>query len=533
MAWLHTWTGLLLGWLLFAVFLTGTIAYFREEVTLWMQPELHGSVPGPNSAALAMQRLADIAPHADNWTIALPSPRSTTIDLLWRKPGEEGGRRSGERAVLDATTGEVLHPRETAGGDFLYRFHFELHGLPRELARWIVGIATMAMFLAILSGVITHKKIFKDFFTFRPHKGQRSWLDMHNMTAVLALPFHVMITFSGLVLFLYTLYPFVIEAPRRGQPPQAAQVQPQQMEAPPGQHGPRMGQVDTAPADLVAIGPLMRVAEERFGRPVGRIAVEKLQSPRPEIVLSARGADSLIAQGGGGGGGGTALRFDGTTGALIGAPPPRELSAVAAVNAALGTLHRARFADTWLRWLFFLSGIGGTVMVGTGLFLWVSKRAAKHARAGRTPSGFRLVERLNVGGVVGLSVAIGAYFWANRLLPVDLTNRADQEIRVFFGVWALACLHAFLRGPARAWPEQLGLAAILFAGMPLLNAATGGGDLVHTILQGNWILAGVDLAALLGGLAFAYAARATATPATARTARPPRAPSRPDDVPGE
>src|SRR5690606_8462509 len=53
-----------------------------------------------------------------------------------------------------------------------------------------------------------HKKIFKDFFTFRPGKGQRSWLDAHNATAIFALPFHIMITFSGLLLLLFTLMPW-------------------------------------------------------------------------------------------------------------------------------------------------------------------------------------------------------------------------------------------------------------------------------------------------------------------------------------
>src|SRR5256885_4150372 len=60
--------------------------------------------------------------------------------------------------------------------------------MPRIWGRWIVGFATMLMFVAIITGVITHKKIFTDFFTFRPRKGQRSWLDAHNATAVLALP---------------------------------------------------------------------------------------------------------------------------------------------------------------------------------------------------------------------------------------------------------------------------------------------------------------------------------------------------------
>ena len=40
MAALHTWTGLLFGWLLFAMFVTGTAAYFQEEISRWMRPEL-------------------------------------------------------------------------------------------------------------------------------------------------------------------------------------------------------------------------------------------------------------------------------------------------------------------------------------------------------------------------------------------------------------------------------------------------------------------------------------------------------------
>ena len=39
MAWLHTWTGLVVGWVLFFVFLTGTAGYVQIELTRWMQPE--------------------------------------------------------------------------------------------------------------------------------------------------------------------------------------------------------------------------------------------------------------------------------------------------------------------------------------------------------------------------------------------------------------------------------------------------------------------------------------------------------------
>ncbi|MET0126352.1 MAG: PepSY-associated TM helix domain-containing protein, partial [Pseudomonas caspiana] len=37
MSWLHTWCGLLCGWLLCAIFLTGTLSVFREPITRWME----------------------------------------------------------------------------------------------------------------------------------------------------------------------------------------------------------------------------------------------------------------------------------------------------------------------------------------------------------------------------------------------------------------------------------------------------------------------------------------------------------------
>ena len=33
MSWLHTWCGLTCGWLLCAIFLTGTLSVFREPIT--------------------------------------------------------------------------------------------------------------------------------------------------------------------------------------------------------------------------------------------------------------------------------------------------------------------------------------------------------------------------------------------------------------------------------------------------------------------------------------------------------------------
>lgn len=39
MAPLHTWVGVLFGWLLYFMFVTGTAGYLDTEIDRWMRPE--------------------------------------------------------------------------------------------------------------------------------------------------------------------------------------------------------------------------------------------------------------------------------------------------------------------------------------------------------------------------------------------------------------------------------------------------------------------------------------------------------------
>jgi hypothetical protein len=174
------------------------------------------------------------------------------------------------------------------------------------------------------------------------------------------------------------------------------------------------------------------------------------------------------------------------------------------VQSVLGGLHMVTFGGLALKWVYFVCGLAGSAMMATGAILFVVKRRAKHLGefGSATAAVYRLIEGLNVAAVAGLAVACIGFLWANRLVPLGLPHRDDWELAVFFGLWALAVLHAWARPPAAAWREQFGV-----LGLPVLNFMTTGDHLAAHFRDGDWESAGVELFVLATGLAAAAVVR--------------------------
>ena len=80
MAWLHTWGGLIVGWLLFVIFLTGTLAVFDQEIDNWMNPELPAhQLTDEQAVQRALGYLSEHEPGAKQWGISLPYARSPQL----------------------------------------------------------------------------------------------------------------------------------------------------------------------------------------------------------------------------------------------------------------------------------------------------------------------------------------------------------------------------------------------------------------------------------------------------------------------
>lgn len=468
MTWLHDWSGLVIGWVLFAIALAGTLSVFRDEIGDWARPEARCcATDSAASGAAAIHWLARQAPKASAWYILPAGPRSSTSYAVYADPQAGFIQR-----WVDARGGSPAGIRDTLGGDFFYRLHFELQ-LPYPWGRILAGCAALVMLLALLTGIVAHKRIFVDFFTFRPAKKQRSWLDAHNMLAVAPLPFHLMISFTGALTLSTLLMPWGGLSAFRGDSAALYHAL-----DPAAVQRTAVGR----PAPLAPIEPMLRQAEARFGG--GLMSVNVFNPGDANAVVTVtRAEDARI------GVQAATLSFDGATGRLLASHDERR-PALATYKFLYG-LHTVRFGDLLIRWIYFLCGLALTAMIGAGLLLWSAKR-----RERRQDFGTRLVERLNIGFVAGTPIAFAAFFVANRLLPVDLPGRADVEVRVVFWTWGALLVFAALRTPARAWREVAALGATMLLAIPVSDFASGSAGW-------NAVTLGVDGIACFGAALFA------------------------------
>jgi len=514
MSWLHTWFGLVMGYVLMVAFFFGALSVFDREIDRWAIPETRfepQTMPSydamlapifrtiePEEEELEAARsrvggpLPDVLPVM-NWA-AYTTHRDPVLSLfaefaVTNNPKDPLDHVHGH-VTIDPRTGKVLpHDKLKIGSEFFYPLHFSLHLSWKNVGYWIVGLAALVMLATLVSGIVIHRKIFREIFTFRPDKRtQRSVLDLHNLTGVVALPFHFVFALSGLTIFAGIYLP-VSETMLQ---PLAQQHAMRQAEAKGLAFKPA-----GVPASLASVDAMVLEAKRRWatrGMPgqVGFLTVNHVGDAASYVSVYRAGSDrvALVGQG---------VHFEGTSGRVIYEEPPPALAS--SINQFLTGLHLQHFEHWLLRWLYVVGGLTGCVCIATGFLFFVEKRKRQHAIAGAP--GARWVDALAVTAVTGIVIAALAILIANRLLPETLAHRSEWEKGGFWCAWLLAFAHALLRSaPVReariapAWREQCWAVAALAPTAVLLNGLTTGDHLVKTIVAGYWPVAGVDLALL-------------------------------------
>ncbi|MDR1936765.1 MAG: PepSY domain-containing protein [Candidatus Accumulibacter sp.] len=353
MAWWHTWVGLVCGWLIFAIFFTGATAVFRGAGQHWLTPELHLPAAETRLDARGMVEAAERLLRAQGedapmwWMIRLPERGEAYFEAAWRRSGGWQSR------MLDAATGEALDtpPRESRAMNMLYWLHFRLNA--GDVGLWLVGAMAVAMLVLLVSGIVVHKKIFTDFFTFRPDKAPaRNWLDAHNVSSVMTLPFALMISYTGLVIFCFDWMPAGVKVVGR--------------EAMRDEARPRL-EIADAPGEPAPTLPLWSFVEQaRAGLTEGQTLrfIQVFNPGGTQTQVRVIHNDDAVLWGDS-----DDKIFNGATGELLRQDQETEARAASAAQGVMRAMHEIRFAGPVLRWLYFLMSAGYCLMIATGLVL--------------------------------------------------------------------------------------------------------------------------------------------------------------------
>lgn len=478
----HTWGGVLAGALIFFVFFTGSLVVFEQAVDRWMMPATRADASthdaGFEGAFQALKAKHELG--EGGVFIYPPSPRQPTYAAHFHDAS------GADRNVFIKRNGSLLADSGSFGASgFFFPLHYSLHlgafGMA-TLGYWIVGLAGMIVLAMVVSGVIVHRRLIRDFFSFRLERARgRALLDLHNLTGVMSLPFLAAMAFSGVAIFVYVYMPVNIAANYPDGETFFHDVLPHIDREPAQQPAGRVN-LDRIAASAERIwkgGEVMVLGVFHPGDANGYIAAYR-DTPR-EIAYDFEQLD-----------------FDAVTGELL---HHQKIGPAAMAYQFLTGLHIA-VVDSWaVRWLYFLMGVTGCAVIATGFLVWLDKRAAQTGRA-----GYRTAQGVMSAATLGLTLATAAMLAANRLLPLPLAMRAEAEVVVFFGTWLGCLLHALLQPGRRSARRQLQLLAGSCAALPALNAVTTGDALPMTLWQGPGAVAGVDLSLLVIAAASAWGA---------------------------
>ncbi|WP_024618913.1 PepSY-associated TM helix domain-containing protein [Pseudomonas kilonensis] len=480
--WVHRFIGVGFSGLLLIAFFMGSLAVYDRELDSWMLPHIRLA---PLDAPLSLDQR--VVPHVASltqgkalmqWYVELPDERRPVVRFqAWTQD------RQGISRFLAPGEDRVLPEAGSRGGDFFYRLHYTLNINFWNIGARLLGLAAMLGVIALIAGVCIHARLFQDLFTLRADKSPRRLLDLHNLTGVFALPFHLVILLSGL-LILFPLYlPAGILAVYPDQPSQFGQEADAAYSRP----------ASDMPGPLASLDQMMAQARLHWGN--GEPAFVRVWHPgdaNAYVEISRSLADRMSQDG-------QTLYFDGASARLL---HESRLPAAAATFKFLAGLHVTHFQQPWLRALYFFAGLSGCVMLGSGLLYWLEKRRLQHA-AGQW--GVVSMTLLSCALITGMPLATLTMLVVNRWLPIDLLDRAQWEITVFYSVWVLAAVHALLAiwrsAQSRApWASHLVLISALALLAVLSNAWSTGDHPWRAMNQQRLAVAGVDLALMIVAL---------------------------------
>lgn len=493
----HSWIGVLFSILLFVIAFSGVVALFDHEITQWERPA-HRIALDPEQSVDVDRLLAPVLKKADIdgngfMMISLPDYHEPTLSVRW-KDAESGNVKIRH---VNPNTGEVIPERSRDFAELLRRMHTDLL-LPQPYGRYLIGVMGLLMLLSLLSGIVIHKKIFREMFRFRTQRSKRLlWTDMHKALGVWPLPFHIVLIFTGAILGLNGLMLKVTAVSAFEGDVEAA------VASVLGERAAMSGE----PLQAGSYNQMLAQYREQMPEATPRLLMVEAYGDHNQVVQVSGITDGALVRF-------LDVKYRSRDGEVVHVNNPiAESGPLVRTYFSITPLHYALYGGFLIKALYFVLGMALCMMMATGTVIWQLRKSQRH-KEGEQGAGIGLA-LLTAGVCTGMAVATAATFYANKLLPMGgaFQDRYFWVGCVYFAVWIAAILWALVCGKvSKALRDLLTATGVLLAGIPLLNAVTTGNGLLLGWEATTLPVAMVDLGGLLLGVACLFSARAIPVP---------------------
>ena len=434
----HSALGIAFAALIYVVCLSGTLAVFLHELYRWEQPDgpvvatplapeaVAAAVVGAYEKALAAGAVHDVFVMGPN-----PVQKRVFVHFHDHETGVEGDWLADER-------GRLVVPAQTPWAQFVADLHMHLH-LPRTWGLFLVGLTGVALLSSLISGLLSHPRLFKDAFALRWGGARRlEQADLHNRLGVWGLPFHVVVSTTGALLGLSTLVVGVLAlAAYDGDSEKAfASIL-----------GPMATEDETA-APLPDLAAMIRAVQAKHSDATfASVSIQHIAKAGQVVHLGMRTPGHLAMS--------NSYYFDGT-GRSLGDGGLETGSIGKQILGALQPLHFGWFGGFAVKIAYGLLGLAMTVVTATGITIWLARRRA----AGRPAPRW---EKVWSGVMWGQPLAIVAIALVVFLVDAAIALPAYLLVSALTIGGALAAPEAVAAGRVLRLLSGLGLLAVVAA----------------------------------------------------------------------
>lgn len=465
---IHRWVGLIGGWFLFIILISGSLSLFDIEITQWMQPELAIIQPEPLTSKALNEAYKFWTYHQNSPKnlIILPTQRDPYLRVLHMQDKVMQGK------VLDPHKGDLIPVRATAGGFFINAIHKNLF-LDRYWGGMIILIVSIILFISILTGITLHyKDFFKNIFNLQLKASPlRVQINYHTTIGFLFTPFLLIIAYSS---FSFLSPRYLSTEPTKKIPTQF--VEPTKLQT-------------TPPQNLLFS---IQQVENYFHNPAHFIFFSSKEIKVIEDISSHLTFDKNY------------LALDKQTGQITSHSIPAT-GFQSFKNTLLG-IHKARAGGLLMRTINFIMGIGTAFCLACGLLYYTNRYKRKKNLSKFNYIYHKIIEGTNIGIIMGTLIGFSSYFWINRFIPFIQPNRILYEITTFFTIITfilIYCIYtSFLNRSNKTFKKLLLLLSNICLLLPIIDLITTTTLFKQALLHHNYLYITMDLIICFFGLCF-------------------------------